>query len=115
LREKFAIEVDTVSGGSSFGLISGGEKRKVRIATALALQDLVAQRATKPIELLMADEIDDALDSTGLERLMMILTEKAREKGTVIIISHNDLKDWIPNVLTITKRDGYATIEETTE
>ena len=115
LREKFAIEVDTVSGGSSFGLISGGEKRKVRIATALALQDLVAQRATKPIELFFADEIDDALDTPGLERLMMVLEEKARERGTVMVISHNDLKSFISSVVTVTKKDGYATIEETTE
>lgn len=113
LREKFAIEVTTATGGETFKGISGGEKRKVRIACALALQDLVARRASKPIELFIGDEIDDALDAAGLERLTMILEEKARERGSVFIISHNDLKDWVSNTITVKKVGGKATIEET--
>ncbi len=112
LREKFAIEVSSVTGGESFGLISGGEKRKVRIASALALQDLVSSRAMKPIELFIADEADDALDPAGLERFMMILEEKARERGTVLVISHSSLRDWLSSVIVVTKRDGASTIEE---
>lgn len=111
LRERFNIEVANDKGGKSFKLLSGGEKRKVRLATMLALQDLVASRASKPINLWIGDEIDDALDAAGLERLMGILERKARERGTVLVISHADLKDWIDNVLTVTKRGGYSTIE----
>lgn len=52
-------------------------------------------RATKPINLWIADEIDYALDESGLERLMVVLDRKARERGTVLIISHQSgLKDW---------------------
>ncbi len=115
LREKFAIEVSSTTGGESFGLISGGEKRKVRIASALALQDLVSSRATKPIELFIGDEVDDALDPAGLERLMMILEEKARERGTVLVISHSSLRDWISQIIIVTKKDGASTIEEMAE
>jgi len=113
LREKFSIEVTTAKGGTSFAAMSGGEKRKVRIATALALQDLVARRAANPISLFIGDEIDDALDSAGLERLMTILEEKARERGTVFIISHRDLKDWVSQSITVTKKDDQSTITET--
>ena len=105
LRERFAIDVEHTAGGESFAAISGGQKRKVRIACALALQDLVASRATKPFGLWVADEIDTALDPAGLERLMMVLQEKAKERGTVIIISHSNLRDWIPNVWTMTLKD----------
>lgn len=112
LKEKFSIEVTHAEGGESFDGISGGEKRKVRIATALALQDLVARRATKPIDLFIGDEIDNALDDAGLERLTAILEEKARERGSVILISHSDLKDWISNVITVTKRGKVSTVEE---
>lgn len=112
LREKFSIDVEDAQGGKSFGLLSGGEKRKVRIAASLALQDLVARRATKPIELFVGDEIDDALDTPGLERLTSILDEKAKERGTVLVISHNDLTDWVSNVITVTKKAGRATISE---
>jgi DNA repair exonuclease SbcCD ATPase subunit len=106
LREKFNIDVENAKGGKSFGLISGGEKRKVRIATMLALQDLVASRATKSINIWIGDEIDDALDPAGLERLMGILERKARERGTVLVISHNELTDWVDNIATITKKPG---------
>jgi DNA repair exonuclease SbcCD ATPase subunit len=110
LKEKFCIEV-THPAGEGFAALSGGEKRKVRIATALALQDLVASRASKPLRLWVADEIDDALDDAGLERLMGVLGEKAREKGTVLVISHNSLTDWIPNAWTVAKSGGVATLE----
>jgi len=110
VREKFKIDVENMSGGKKFGLLSGGEKRKVRLACAMALQDVVAGRAEKPIELFMADEIDDALDDAGLERLMGLLEEKARERGTVLVISHNSLSDWIREVTTVTKEGGVSTI-----
>ncbi|MBA8881787.1 AAA family ATPase [Phyllobacterium myrsinacearum] len=115
LRENFAIEVANEKGGKSFRLLSGGEKRKVRISAALALQDLVATRARKPIELFIGDEIDDALDAAGLERLTQILEEKATERGSVFIISHNSLRDWVSQIITIQKEVGGETtlIEET--
>lgn len=110
LREKFNIAVTSSTGGESFAALSGGEKRKVRISAALALQDMVAARAAKPIRLFVGDEIDDALDEPGLERLMAVLDKKAKECGTVLVISHNSLTDWCDNVITVTKSGGLATI-----
>lgn len=111
LKEKFSIAVSNDAGGSSFKKLSGGEKRKVRLATALALQDLVMSRATKPIGLWIADEIDYALDDSGLERLMGVLERKARERGTVLIISHQSgLKDWVDLTVEVIKKDGASTI-----
>lgn len=112
LKEKFSIEVENANGGETFKGISGGEKRKVRIACALALQDLVARRATKPIELFIGDEIDDALDPAGIQRLTDILNEKAKERGSVFVISHSDLKDWVRNVITVKRSGLVSTIEE---
>lgn len=111
LKEKFSIEVTHAKGGDSFSALSGGEKRKVRLACALALQDLVASRATQPIDLWIGDEIDDALDPAGLERLMTILEMRARARGTVLVISHNDLTDWADQVTTVRKLGGVSTVE----
>lgn len=110
LKEKFNIDVTNDKGAESFAGLSGGEKRKVRLATAMALQDMVASRATKPIEIFVGDEIDHALDEAGLERLMTVLEKKAKERGTVLIISHNALTDWVDQVITVTKTGGYATV-----
>lgn len=112
LREKFHIDVDNKHGDEDFEGLSGGEQRKVRIATAMALQDLVASRAHKPLKLFVADEVDDALDVSGLERLMGILEDKARTTGTVLTISHNDIGDWVRDHITVRKSGGQSIIEE---
>lgn len=111
LKEKFNIDVTNATGAESFVGLSGGEKRKVRLATAMALQDMVASRATKPINIFIADEVDHALDESGLERLMGVLDKKAKERGTVLVVSHNALSDWIDNVVTVKKMGGMATVD----
>lgn len=113
LREKFNIEVTNDHGADSFAGLSGGERRKVRLSTFMALQDLVASRAVKPLNLFIGDEIDHALDTAGLERLMGILERKARDRGTVLVISHNELADWIPETVTVRKSGGYSSIDST--
>jgi len=111
LREKFAINVTNTKGSQSFGGLSGGEKRKVRIATAMALQDLVSTRSSKALPLFIFDEIDHALDGDGLERLMSIIKEKASSTSTVLVISHNDLNHYITDTLTVIKEDGFSRVE----
>ncbi|HBS0570373.1 TPA: AAA family ATPase [Klebsiella pneumoniae] len=105
-RDKFNISVRKIGASKTFQTLSGGEKRKVRIACSLALQDLVASRASKNIELFIGDEIDDALDTAGLERLMGILEAKARERGTVMIISHKEMKSWFRETITVEVKEG---------
>lgn len=112
MKEKFSIDVTNATGAKIYKGLSGGEKRKVRLATTLALQDLVSTRANKPIELFIGDEIDDALDAAGIERLMILLEEKATERGSVFVISHNELKDFVRQSLIVTKKDGKSTISE---
>jgi DNA repair exonuclease SbcCD ATPase subunit len=60
----------------------------------------------------MLDEVDDALDPAGLERLMTLLERKARERGTVLVISHSDLKDWADQITTVRKEKQWCSIVE---
>lgn len=110
LQEKFSIAVEKPGKSPSFASLSGGEKRKVRLACALALQDLVASRATKSLGIWIGDEIDDALDAAGLERLMGVLEEKARERGTVLVISHNDIAHYARQEIRVEKRNDISTV-----
>lgn len=112
VKERFSIEVTNAHGASSYAGLSGGEKRKVKLASAMALQDLVATRATKPISLAMMDEVDAALDESGIERLMNVFNEKAKEKGTVLIVSHTDMKDWCSDTITVTKTGKKSVVEQ---
>ena len=112
LKEKFQIVVTNKDGSKNYKGLSGGEKRRVNLACALALQDLVASRADKSFDLWIGDEITDALDKTGLEMLMSVLSEKTKEKGTVLIISHTDLKDWIDQNITVIKENGISRVQD---
>lgn len=112
IKEKFNIEVKNAIGGARFESLSGGEKRKVRVACCMALQEVVASRATKPISLFVADEVDHALDEAGVERLIALLNEKAMTCGTLLVISHNPLRNWIDNTITVKKENGISTIVE---
>lgn len=108
-KEKFSIKT-YMDGRSKFGLLSGGEKRKVRLACFFALQDLIASRATKDIELWIGDEIDLALDEAGMERLMALLEEKSLKNSTILIISHNEMREWVPNTAKVTRKGGISSI-----
>ena len=109
LVEKFVIEVEKEGGADNFKGLSGGEKRKVRLSTSLALQDLVSMRASKPIEFRFYDEVDTALDDAGVERLLELLKEKSKSVGTMLIVSHNNLSDVVSNTITV-MNDGTGSV-----
>lgn len=111
LSENFSITAKDIIDGGTFEDMSGGERRKVRVATALALQDLVATRASKSLDLWVGDEIDAALDASGLERLMSLLNDKASERDTVLVISHSDLRDWFSRSITVVREGDVSRIE----
>lgn len=113
MKEKFGIEVVNTFTGKGYKSCSGGECKRISLACSFALQDLVASRAEKPVGLMIADEIDSAMDESGLERLMSVLEDKARDKGTVLVISHNNLKSWISNSMTVVSgKDGSKIIND---
>lgn len=112
-REKFSIEISNQDGGKEYSANSGGERKRIDLAINLALQDLVASRSNKRINIAMFDEVFDALDETGVEQVIELLQELSKEKSSIFVISHNDhLKSYFTNIITVTKKDGFSTIED---
>lgn len=109
-KEKFRIDCFMDGKETEYGCLSGGEARKVRLACFFGLQDLIASRATKNISIWCGDEIDHALDAAGIERLMSLLDAKIKTKSTILVISHNELRDWIPNVAVVTRKNNVSVI-----
>lgn len=110
MREKFQIELHNEDGGSSYMSNSSGERRRVDVAVNLALCDLISSRANKKINLLFADEVFDSLDSQGIDSVMELLRELARDKSSIFVISHNDqIQSYFDKVLTVTK-DGDSSV-----
>jgi DNA repair exonuclease SbcCD ATPase subunit len=91
---------------------SGGQLKKIEIATDLALMDLVATREGGHIDILMRDEVLDGLDEEGRQRVLQWLHELRSRRGSVFVISHDDgLSEVFERTVMVTKNDGASTLE----
>ncbi len=72
----------------SYGLLSGGQARRVQIATDLALSEIVSKRALNPINFRILDEASKDLSTPTIERLVSVLEGLA---GSTVIVDHNPI------------------------
>lgn len=109
--DRFEVRVDNKHGAASYLGNSAGEKAKVDLCVGLALQRLVASRSSSSFNVCFFDEVFDHLDAAAHERVVEVLSEI--DKESVFVVSHNeDLRAWFPNMLTIVKRNGFSTVEQ---
>lgn len=112
-REKFSVDVINKDGGSKYNSNSGGERKRIDLAINMALQDLVANRSSKKINIAIFDEVFDTLDEKGVEGVVELLQEMSNSKSTILVVSHNEaLKSYFTNSITMVKTDGYSRIKE---
>jgi DNA repair exonuclease SbcCD ATPase subunit len=91
---------------------SGGQWRKMEIATDLALLDLSESQDGGKLNLFMADEILDGLDAEGTQRVAQILHDIRAKRGAVFVIAHGpDMAEHFERSITITKTGKVATLE----
>ena len=112
VREKISISLlrDGVDCGS-FGKFSAGETARVNLATILAMQKLVNANCDdeKGLDLLVLDEILEAVDEAGLSSMFDALNALG---GTVLVVSHGNVAEGYPHKLVITKENGESRIGE---
>ena len=112
VREKISISLlrDGVDCGS-FGKFSAGEAARVNLATILAMQKLVNGNCDdeKGLDLLVLDEILEAVDEAGLSSMFDALNALG---GTVLVVSHGNVAEGYPHKLVITKENGESRIGE---
>lgn len=94
-----------------FGNLSAGEKKRVNTAMALAFRDVLHHLHAKT-NLLMIDELDGALDQLGIDSIIRILKEKARdEELSVFVISHHpSIAGRLDQNLRIVKENGFSSV-----
>ena len=112
VREKISISLlrDGVDCGS-FGKFSAGEAARVNLATILAMQKLVNANCDdeKGLDLLVLDEILEAVDEAGLSSMFEALNSLG---STVLVVSHGNVAEGYPHKLVITKENGESRIEK---
>lgn len=110
-REKFDVQILNKVGGGAYSKNSTGERRRIDLAIALALQDLVMSRSNTKLNVLLYDEAFDGLDAVGCENVIQLLQEVQERVETVFVITHNDhLKPFFEKTITATKENGQTTV-----
>ena len=112
VREKISISLlrDGMDCGS-FGKFSAGEAARVNLATILAMQKLVNGNCDgdKGLDLLVLDEILEAVDEAGLASMFEALNLLG---GTVLVVSHGNVAEGYPHKLVIVKENGESRLGE---
>jgi len=111
VREK--ISVSLVRAGlncGSFGKFSAGEAARVNLATILAMQKMINSGCDtdKGLDLLVLDEIMEAVDETGLASMFAALNSLGL---TTLVVSHGNIAEAYPHTLKIIKENGESRIE----
>ncbi|AXQ67779.1 exonuclease [Bacillus phage Kioshi] len=108
--EKFDVQLINRAGGDKYKSNSGGERKRADLAISLAIQDLVLGSTN----LIVYDEVFDALDEVGVENVIELLKERAKIIGTVFVITHNQhFSNLFEKRITVVKdKNGISTLKE---
>lgn len=91
-------EVDFTLDGNNIGIafsgkdyenLSGGEKQRVDLIIQFALRDFISQYLSFYCNILVLDEITDALDSESCEKVVNFIINELSSVESVFIISHH--------------------------
>lgn len=112
LKDKFEVAVENSVGANTYSGLSAGEKRRVDLSVALAIQDLIYDSARIKTNVSVYDETFEGLDTSASESAIQLLERKAEEIGNIYVITHNDnLKPLFNSVLTVEKTDGVSQVK----
>ena len=106
VRERISYQVfhpdKSITNIQSF---SGGERQRVKVADLLSFNDLFGK-----FNILFLDEVLElSLDDSGKESILNLLKEKAKEMGSLYVVSHDDsIKDRLDSTIQITKKEGIS-------
>lgn len=106
-RERFSVLVENRNGAETYAGNSGGEKSRADIAINFALSDLMSARAQRPYPQRFLDEPFENLDESGIESVVGLLADMAKNANSVFVITHLDsMKGLFKNTLNLVKKDG---------
>lgn len=81
--------VDIVFCEKDYENLSGGEKQRVDVITQFAIRSMMSQYLNFSSNILVLDEITDALDSVSCDKVLSFITEELNDIESVFIISHH--------------------------
>ena len=92
--------------GKEYESLSGGEQKKVDIIIQLAIRNMLCNYLNFNCNIIVLDEVFDALDYIGCEKISNLLTNKLDDVSSMYIVTHRkDLPISVDNVITIIKNN----------
>ncbi len=108
VREKVSYSVNHPDKAiKSYNSYSGGQRQRVKLADIFAFNTLLGK-----FDIMILDEVlEGSIDDEGKSVVIDLLKEKAKELGTLFVVSHDDyIKDSFDSVLNVTMKDGISKI-----
>ena len=82
--------VTIVDAGIPKPVISGGEEDLANLVLRLAISQMIAERAGRPLSLLVMDEVFGSLDESRRQHVLSLLRRLADRFPQVVLITHID-------------------------
>lgn len=112
-KDKEQLTCNMVIDGVEGHAPSGGQLKKIELATELALAEIVADSGQATFDFIFFDEAFDGLDATARGHVVEWLATLPHT--TVLVVSHTDeIADRFENRIHVVKQGGGATAELTT-
>lgn len=100
LRRKLTFQVFYNDTETTFKALSGGERKRLEIATILALQKVVEMLGRFQSNIIIFDEIFDQLDASGIEAIVEYL-RTYNDKESLFLISHSPYIFTVDDIIDI--------------
>lgn len=81
--------IDISYNGKDYSCLSGGEKQKLDVIIQFAIRDMMCTFLGFSSNILVLDEITDALDVVGVSKVFNLISENLTDVEAVYIISHH--------------------------
>ena len=108
-RESFNVEVINANASETYEGNSGGEKRRIDLAISLAINDFIASRSGKRLNILLLDEVFENIDETGVYYVVKVLEELAQNRSSVFVITHQDsLSSYFNETIKLVRQGGLS-------
>ncbi len=111
LRETLDITVADGEAERPLEGFSGGERQRVNLALRLALAELLAERAGRPIEALILDEAFTALDTEGHQLALEVIRALEDRFPLVLFVTHLDMGQAFPTQIEVSRNGEGSRVE----
>ena len=102
-------------GGKDYENLSGGERQRVDLIVQFALRDMMCHYLGFSANMLVLDEISDALDAVSCRKVMGFISSSLSEVESVFVVSHHadELDIPVDGEITVVKDErGISTIKQ---